>query len=41
MMNDKQSENNTTEEQDLDTYWLALADRLETDNADIGSEFDN
>jgi hypothetical protein len=41
IIHDMMNENTTTEEQDLDTYWLALADRLETDNADIGSEFDN
>ena len=35
------NENTPTEDQDLDAYWLALAERFETDNADIGSEFDS
>jgi hypothetical protein len=30
-----------SEDQDLDAYWLALAERFETDSADIGSEFDS
>ena len=34
------NENTPTQDQDLDAYWLALAERFETDNADIGSEFD-
>jgi hypothetical protein len=30
-----------SEDQVLDAYWLALAERFETDSADIGSEFDS
>ena len=35
------NENTPTEDQDLDAYWEAMAERFETDNADIGSEFDS
>ena len=34
------NENNTTQDQDLDAYWEAMAERFETDSADIGCEFD-
>jgi hypothetical protein len=30
-----------SQDQDMDAYWLAMAERFETDSADIGCEFDN